>query len=90
MPFTAFGNAVEGGGGMSGITLATLHAIKLTGTGNSTIGAAAIQVGDFDLPLGTRFAIPTEISFEEDSFSSAGPAALTFDDNSKKFDDNTR
>ena len=81
---------VEGGGGMSGITLAHLHAIKLTGTGNSSIGAAAIQVGDFDLPLGTRFAIPTEISFEEDSFSSAGPAAITFDNNTKKFDDNTR
>ena len=87
---TAFGNAVEGGGGMSGITLAHLHAIKLTGTGNTTIGAAAIQIGDFALPLGTRFAIPTEISFEEDSYSSAGPAALTYDNNSKKFDDDTR
>jgi hypothetical protein len=40
--------------------------------------------------MGTRFAIPTEISFEEDSFSSAGPAAITFDNQVKKFDDNTR
>jgi len=87
---TAFGNSVEGGGGMSGITLAHLHAIKLTGTGNTTIGAAAIQIGDFALPLGTRFAIPTEISFDEDSYSAAGPAAQTWDTLNKKFDDNTR
>jgi|TARA_R110001592_G_scaffold58814_5_gene178111 hypothetical protein len=90
MPFTAFGNAVEGGGGMSGITLATLHALKLTGTQNDTIDQATIQIADFASSMGTRFAIPTEISFEEDSFSSAGPAAISFDNQVKKFDDNTR
>jgi len=75
---------------MSGITLATLHALKLTGTQNDTIDQATIQIADFASSMGTRFAIPTEISFEEDSFSSAGPAAISFDNQVKKFDDNTR
>jgi len=82
---TAFGNA--GGGGMSGITIATLNNLKIMGT-NTSIDGDFVQIGDFSLPIHTNFAIPTEVSFQEDTFSSDGPAATTFDTTGKKFDDN--
>jgi hypothetical protein len=80
---TAFGET----NGMSGITIKTLNDLKIMGT-NTSIDGDAVQIGDFSLPIHTNFALPCEVSYQSDDFSSTGPAATTFDTTGKKFDDN--
>ena len=80
---TAFGET----NGMSGVTLKTLNDLKIMGT-NTSIDGDAVQIGDFTLPIHTNFALPCEVSYQSDDFSSTGPAATTFDTTGKKFDDN--
>jgi hypothetical protein len=80
---TAFGET----NGMSGVTLKTLNDLKIMGT-NTSIDGDAVQIGDFSLPIHTNFALPCEVSYQSDDFSSTGPAATTFDTTGKKFDDN--
>ena len=82
---TAFGET----NGMSGITLKTLNDLKIMGT-NTSIDGDAVQIGDFTLPIHTNFALPCEISYQSDDFSSTGPAATTFDTTGKTFDDNAK
>ena len=80
---TAFGET----NGMSGITIETLNNLKIMGT-NTSIDGDAVQIGDFTLPIHTNFALPCEVSYQSDDFSSSGPAATTFDTTGKTFDDN--
>ena len=82
---TAFGET----NGMSGITLKTLNDLKIMGT-NTSIDGDAVQIGDFSLPIHTNFALPCEVSYQSDDFSSTGPAATTFDTTGKTFDDNAK
>jgi hypothetical protein len=82
---TAFGET----NGMSGITLKTLNDLKIMGT-NTSIDGDAVQIGDFTLPIHTNFALPCEVSYQSDDFSSSGPAATTFDTTGKTFDDNAK
>ena len=82
---TAFGET----NGMSGITLKTLNDLKIMGT-NTSIDGDAVQIGDFTLPIHTNFALPCEVSYQSDDFSSTGPAATTFDTTGKTFDDNAK
>ena len=74
---------------MSGITLKTLNDLKIMGT-NTSIDGDAVQIGDFSLPIHTNFALPCEVSYQSDDFSSTGPAATTFDTTGKTFDDNAK
>ena len=82
---TAFGET----NGMSGVTLKTLNDLKIMGT-NTSIDGDAVQIGDFTLPIHTNFALPCEVSYQSDDFSSTGPAATTFDTTGKTFDDNAK
>ena len=74
---------------MSGITIDTLNNLRIMGT-NTSIDGDQVKLEDFDKPIFHNFAIPTEISYQSDDFSSTGPAATTFDTTGKTFDDNAK
>jgi hypothetical protein len=45
----------------SGITIATINSIKLTGTGNTSFDGEANRIDDFSTGLKTNFTIPAQI-----------------------------
>ena len=45
----------------SGITIATINSIKLTGTGSTSLDGEANRIDDFSTGLKTNFTIPAQI-----------------------------
>jgi hypothetical protein len=45
----------------SGITIATINSIKLTGTGSTSFDGEANNISDFNTGLKTNFTIPAQI-----------------------------